>query len=1037
MRLWILALLHLGDAFDQFGKCLGDHTEVEECDSGMCAQEVCTDCAWGEWSDYGPCTCEGIQDRHRVIVQSNTICGKPCAGPKVETKRCQPECHAAPKDCLLSDWAEWSECDKTCDKGQQFRERTVLENLAGNGEPCDGYLKETRSCKQQSCSGSGVDCKLSPWGPWTKCSEKCNGGQQQRERSVITSSAHGGEPCEDPIIELRGCNDHACAQSVNCVWGQWVEWSACSKTCDGGEKSRSRLIDTAPRNGGKLCDPHAMSEVAACNTEPCHAARDCEFTVWSEWSDCSCSCKGTRARTRHVSTYSENGGRSCDGSLKSVEPCNVDSCGPHVPHELQEEPADCVFSAYTPYSECSATCGTGQKSRTRRIESVAKHGGKPCDGELSNIMGCNEEPCKEHHAINLEHAPVNCEWEMWGEWGACSASCDGGLRQRQRAIKQMANHFGTACEKQVSIEADACSTQGCGCQDCEWSPWAEWGACTCTGLRERHRNILTHYATCGKPCIGAKAMTQECQPDCGHKAVDCELSDWSLWSDCSKDCGGGQQYRTKKVLQQASNGGRACNGDLKEIQPCNQGHCNIATDCLLAEWDEWSKCSATCGGGQQFRHRTIETPSQHMGKGCIDELAEIRGCGQADCEASTDCEWDEWTEWSACSSSCGSGQKTRDRSIKIAPRRGGKLCDPLDKSEVAACKETECGGGCIDGEWGPWSDFGLCSASCGKGYQSRNRIKAHNANHCGKALEGPMQEYQECNNIPCDVGKVDCEFGLWSEWGDCSCSCNGIRDRSRQVVEYGRNFGKACRGALKEVEACNTDVCKALEKPEHCVMSEWSEWGRCSVKCGGGLMKRSRVVTSPPQHGGNPCQGGLKEVDKCNYQSCEHTVDCMWGEWAEWDTCTADCGGGQRTRYRHINIMPSHGGEPCETKGNVHVEGCNPQPCGKVLYCSWTSWATWTPCSAKCGKGQRRRQRHMQKGAEKPVDGYLDSGMLDLQQEVDLKKRFSLEDLGMVFLCGMVFTSVAFVGSVTWSRRSRHSPEIGHVPLLEQEMDVE
>ena len=29
----------------------------------------------------------------------------------------------------------------------------------------------------------------------------------------------------------------------------------------------------------------------------------------------------------------------------------------------------------------------------------------------------------------------NCDFAPWGEWGECSASCDGGMRERSRHIK--------------------------------------------------------------------------------------------------------------------------------------------------------------------------------------------------------------------------------------------------------------------------------------------------------------------------------------------------------------------------------------------------------------------------------------------------------------------------------------------------------------------------------------------------------------------------------------------------------------------------
>lgn len=63
-----------------------------------------------------------------------------------------------------------------------------------------------------------------------------------------------------------------------------------------------------------------------------------------------------------------------------------------------------------------------------------------------------------------------------------------------------------------------------------------------------------------------------------------------------------------------------------------------------------------------------------------------------------------------------------------------------------------------------------------------------------------------------------------SDYGDCSCSCNGIKDRSRRINTYSNEGGKACVGPLKEVVPCNTDPNCGEPEPVDCVMGSWSEW---------------------------------------------------------------------------------------------------------------------------------------------------------------------------------------------------------------------
>ena len=76
-------------------ECSGAQTEVADCGLEDCSQGECRDCEWGEWSEFGDCTCEGLAERHRSISVQNNNCGTPCQGAKVETKACKPDCTEA------------------------------------------------------------------------------------------------------------------------------------------------------------------------------------------------------------------------------------------------------------------------------------------------------------------------------------------------------------------------------------------------------------------------------------------------------------------------------------------------------------------------------------------------------------------------------------------------------------------------------------------------------------------------------------------------------------------------------------------------------------------------------------------------------------------------------------------------------------------------------------------------------------------------------------------------------------------------------
>ena len=60
--------------------------------------------------------------------------------------------------------------------------------------------------------------------------------------------------------------------------------------------------------------------------------------------------------------------------------------------------------------------------------------------------------------------------------------------------------------------------------------------------------------------------------DCEPIPVDCKVSDWGEWSECSVNCGGGIQTRARAVTINPENGGEEC-PELIEGQDCNTQAC--------------------------------------------------------------------------------------------------------------------------------------------------------------------------------------------------------------------------------------------------------------------------------------------------------------------------------------------------------------------------------------------------------------------------------------------------------------------------------
>ena len=131
--------------------------------------------------------------------------------------------------------------------------------------------------------------------------------------------------------------------------------------------------------------------------------------------------------------------------------------------------------------------------------------------------------------------------------------------------------------------------------------------------------------------------------------IDCEMNEWSPWSQCSATCGGGTRTRTRTVKKNSEHGGKTCGKDFEE-EECNKKPCPV--NCKLNEWSTWSECkvddavAARCGGGTRTRTRTIKEKAQHGGT-CDVELEEKQECGAG-----------TWVPMSTCDAKCGGGKIT-------------------------------------------------------------------------------------------------------------------------------------------------------------------------------------------------------------------------------------------------------------------------------------------------------------------------------------------------------------------------------------------
>eukprot|EP00747_Dinoflagellata_sp_TGD_P133916 gnl/TRDRNA2_/TRDRNA2_175267_c2_seq21.p1 gnl/TRDRNA2_/TRDRNA2_175267_c2~~gnl/TRDRNA2_/TRDRNA2_175267_c2_seq21.p1 ORF type:complete len:643 (-),score=153.55 gnl/TRDRNA2_/TRDRNA2_175267_c2_seq21:55-1707(-) len=187
-----------------------------------------------------------------------------------------------------------------------------------------GEVLKEGSAEQKEASAT--DCEVGNWIPG-ECSSPCDpdmkGGMQTLTREVITINTKYGHPCPS-LSWQKKCNEFKCP--VDCVVSSWSGWSKCTKECGGGVESRNRKLIVKPKDGGQSCD--SLQESEACNSFSCD--RDCTLKKWTKLTPCSKACdEGFQEKFRHIKRPVRANG-FCFGKMSKERyhkaKCNTQQC---------------------------------------------------------------------------------------------------------------------------------------------------------------------------------------------------------------------------------------------------------------------------------------------------------------------------------------------------------------------------------------------------------------------------------------------------------------------------------------------------------------------------------------------------------------------------------------------------------------------------------------------------------------------------------------------------------------------------------------
>ncbi|KAM4629779.1 hemicentin-1 [Polymixia lowei] len=337
---------------------------------------------YSEWMEWGPCSVScGVGAQKRLRQCNNPLPangGRHCTGSATDTRSCQGK--PCPVDGNWSEWSRWEECSRTCGQGNRTRVRTCSNPPAQHGgRPCEGKAVEVIMCSVRPCPVVG---NWGSWLPWSPCSETCGKGMQTRIRLCNNPPpAFDGSQCEGPDSQTQVCKERPCP--VDGKWSSWVSWGACSVSCGGGTRQRTRLCASpAPQHGGRQCEGNDV-HIDFCNSDPCPIHGN--WGPWSSWGSCSRTCNGGQMRRYRTcdNPRPANGGRACAGADTQIQRCSTANC-----------PVDGNWGSWQPWGECSVSCGGGERTRVRLCHSPSpSNGGRPCPGDSSQLSRCNPQAC--------------------------------------------------------------------------------------------------------------------------------------------------------------------------------------------------------------------------------------------------------------------------------------------------------------------------------------------------------------------------------------------------------------------------------------------------------------------------------------------------------------------------------------------------------------------------------------------------------------------------------------------------------------------
>ncbi|XP_030579021.1 thrombospondin type-1 domain-containing protein 4 [Archocentrus centrarchus] len=322
----------------------------------------------GEWSECSK-TC-GLGMQHRQVLCRQVYANRTLNIHTNRCRHLErPETASTCQLKICSEWqirSEWTSCSVPCGLGQRSREVRCVSNVGDfvPDEECNMNLRpnDIENCDMGACAKSWF---YTEWG--SRCSAECGMGVRTRGVLCLTNqiSSLPLEGCgSERPTDSQVCNNGPCENRIEWFTGPW---SQCSAECGTGSQHRSVVCLMRSDEGFTVMPLYECSSLdkplsqQRCSLKACGAK-------WyhTDWSACSKTCEGG-FRVREVRCLSDDmlSSEDCDEELKPAEreDCNQEPCIPQIDENCRDKYFNCnvvvqarlcVYDYYK--TTCCASC---------------------------------------------------------------------------------------------------------------------------------------------------------------------------------------------------------------------------------------------------------------------------------------------------------------------------------------------------------------------------------------------------------------------------------------------------------------------------------------------------------------------------------------------------------------------------------------------------------------------------------------------------------------------------------------------------------